>query len=67
MKGRERATVNQTSSETISKAAFGKLLRDRVERIWTLDMDFAERVNEQSRGRNIASPRKVLLHNGTAV
>ena len=34
LKGRERAIVNQTSIETVSKATLGKLLRQRVERIW---------------------------------
>ena len=33
-KGRERAMVNQTNIETISKATLGTLLRDGMERIW---------------------------------
>ena len=33
LKGRERAVVNQTNIGTVSKATFGKLLRDVVERI----------------------------------
>ena len=35
LKGRERAIVNQTNIRTVSKATFGKLPRDWVERIWT--------------------------------
>ena len=31
---RERAIVNQTYIETVSKATLGKLLRDEVECIW---------------------------------
>ena len=34
LKGRERAIVNHTNIGTVSKATLGKLLRDRVERIW---------------------------------
>ena len=34
LKGRERAIVNQTNIGTVSKATLGKLLTDRVERIW---------------------------------
>ena len=34
LKGRERAIVNQTNIGTVSKATLGKILRDRVERIW---------------------------------
>ena len=34
LKGRERAIVNQTNIGTVSKATFGKLLRDGVECIW---------------------------------
>ena len=34
LKGWERAIVNQTNNESISKATLGKLLRGRVERIW---------------------------------
>ena len=34
LKGRERAIVNQTNIGTVSKATLGKLLGDRVERIW---------------------------------
>ena len=34
LKGRERAIVNQTNIETVSKATLRKLLRDGVERIW---------------------------------
>ena len=34
LKGREKAIVNQTNIETVSKATSGKLLRDGVERIW---------------------------------
>ena len=33
--GRERAIVGQTNIGTVSKATFGKLLWDKVERIWT--------------------------------
>ena len=34
LKGRERVIVSQTNSGTISKATFGKLMRDGVECIW---------------------------------
>ena len=34
LKGRERVIVSQMNSGTISKATFGKLLRDGVECIW---------------------------------
>jgi len=34
LKGRERAIVNQTNIETVSKATFGKFLRDAMECIW---------------------------------
>ena len=34
LKGQERAIVSQTNIGTVSKATLGKLLRDRVERIW---------------------------------
>ena len=34
LKGRERAVVNRTNIGTVSKATLGKLLRDRMERIW---------------------------------
>ena len=34
LKGRERATVNQTNIGTVSKAALGKLVKDGVERLW---------------------------------
>ena len=34
LKGRERAIVSQTNIGTVSKATLGKLLRDKVERIW---------------------------------
>ena len=34
LKGRERAIVSQTNTETVSKATLGKLLRDGVERVW---------------------------------
>ena len=34
LKGRERAIVNQSKTGTVSKATFGKHLRDGVERIW---------------------------------
>ena len=34
LKGREKATVNQTNIGTVSKATLGKLLRDGAERIW---------------------------------
>ena len=34
LKGRERTIVSQTSIGTLSKATFGKNLRDGVERIW---------------------------------
>ena len=33
LKGRKRAVVNQTNTGTVSKATFGKFLRDVVERI----------------------------------
>jgi len=34
VKGRERAIVSQTNIGTFSKATFGKLLSDGVERMW---------------------------------
>ena len=34
LKEREKAIINQTNIETVSKATLGKLLRDGVERIW---------------------------------
>ena len=34
LKGRERAIVDQTNTETVSKETVGKFLRDGVERIW---------------------------------
>ena len=34
LKGRERAIVSQTNIGTVSKASFGKLLRDVVECMW---------------------------------
>ena len=34
LKGRERASVSQTSVGTVSKATLGKPLKDRAERIW---------------------------------
>ena len=34
LKGPEGPTVNQTNTGIVSKAMLGKLLRDRVERIW---------------------------------
>ena len=34
LKGQERAIVNQTNIGSVSKATFGKLLRDGVECIW---------------------------------
>ena len=33
-KGRERAIVSRTNIGTVSKATFGKLVRDGVERMW---------------------------------
>ena len=36
LKGRERAIVSQTNIGTVSKATSGKLLKDEVERPWTL-------------------------------
>ena len=35
LKGRERAIISQTKIGTVSKAMLGKLLRVRVESIWT--------------------------------
>ena len=34
LKRRERAIVNQTNIETVSKATLGTFLRDGVERVW---------------------------------
>ena len=42
LKGPEGATVNQTNIGIVSKAMLGKLLRDRVERIY---MGFSERID----------------------
>ena len=36
LKGRETAIVNQTNTGIVSTAALGKLLTDRMERIWPL-------------------------------
>ena len=37
LKGRERTIVNKTNIGTVSKATFGKRLRDGVERIWVFE------------------------------
>ena len=37
LKGRETAIVSQTNIGTVSKAMFGKFLRDRMELVWDLE------------------------------
>ena len=45
LKGRERIIVNQMNIKTVLKATFGKLLRDKVVRIWHLRIDTIERID----------------------
>ena len=38
VQGRERSVFNQASTGTVSRATFGRLLRDGAERVWAFTM-----------------------------